>query len=127
MPKEPESTELKLIKGVRPGRINRREPRPSSTVRKPAWLKGPAARIWKKYAPELTRIGVLKKTDCEMFAVFCSLMADFSADPGGFGAARLAQLRGLGKSFGLTPGGRRGIRAGTTEKAGSRRGIFQFK
>ena len=117
MPKDPESTELKLIKGARPGRINRHEPRPSNTVRKPTWLKGPAARIWKKYAPELHRIGVLKKTDCAMFAVWCSLMADFSADPGGFGAARLAQLRGLGKSFGLTPGGRRGIRAEPPQKS----------
>ena len=45
-------------------------------------------------------------------------MADFSADPGGFGAARLAQLRGLAKSFGLTPGGRRGIRAEPPRKPG---------
>ena len=95
-----------MIPGVKPS-----APLTTPTTLRSAWLKGPAARIWKKYAPELHRIGVLKKTDCAMFAVGCSLMADFSADPGGFGAARLAQLRGLAKSFGLTPGARRGIRA----------------
>ncbi len=116
MPKEPESTELKLVKGVRPGRINQREPWPKSSISKPTWLNGRAAGIWKKYAPELHRIGVLKYTDCPMFAVWCSLMGQFSEDPRSFGAARLSQLRGLAKSFGLTPGGRRGIRAEPPQK-----------
>ena len=91
---------------------------PSSQVRKPAFVKGPAAQIWKRTAPKLIHRGVLTPIDVEMFGAWCCLMAEFAEDPAGFSAARLAQLRGLGKSFGLTPGGRRGIRAEPPQKPG---------
>ncbi len=79
----------------------------SEVTKKPAFVKGRAARIWKQYAGQLN----LTLLDEAMFGVWCCLMAEFQESPHTFPAARLAQLRGLGKSFGLTPGGRRGIRA----------------
>ena len=82
----------------------------SELTKKPAFVKGRSAQIWKQYAPELERMGVLKSTDVDMFGGWCCLMAEFAESPHTFPTARLAQLRGLAKSFGLTPGGRRGIR-----------------
>ena len=93
----------------------------SEVTKKPAFVKGRAARIWKQYAGQLN----LTLLDEAMFGVWCCLMAEFQESPHTFPAARLAQLRGLGKSFGLTPGGRRGDQSRTTTKAGSRREVFQ--
>ena len=79
----------------------------SELTKKPAFVKGRAARIWKQYVPQLD----LTFLDGPMFGVWCCLMAEFQESPHTFPTAKLAQLRGLAKSFGLTPGGRRGIRA----------------
>ena len=109
MPKDSESNRLKVIKGVRPGRINRNEPKPSGRVQKPRFLKGRGADLWRQYAPGLVQTGVMKASDVHMFAILCSLLAAFEENPPGFGAARLAQLRGLAKNFGMTPTSRTSI------------------
>ena len=96
---------------MRPGRLLHFGQSVSELTKKPAFVKGRSARIWKQYAPELERMGVLKSTDVDMFGAWCCLMAELQESPHTFPAARLSQLRGLGKSFGLTPGARRGIRS----------------
>ena len=76
--------------------------------KKPAFVKGQAARIWKQYVPQLD----LTFLDGEMFGALCCLMAEFQESPTTFPTPRLSQLRGLAKSFGLTPGAaRRGVKA----------------
>ena len=81
---------------------------PEIRKKPPAWVvKARAGRIWKQYVGQLN----LTLLDEVMFGALCCLMAEFQESPHTFPAAKLAQLRGLGKSFGLTPGGRRGIRA----------------
>ena len=79
----------------------------SELTKKPAFVKGQAARLWKQYVPQLD----LTFLDGEMFGAWCCLMAEFQESPTTFPTAKLSQLRGLSKSFGLMPGGRRGIRA----------------
>ena len=91
------------------GRLLRfRESGPEIREKPPAWVvKARAGRIWKQYVGKLN----LTLLDEAMFGALCCLMAEFQESPHTFPAARLSQLRGLGKSFGLMPGGRRGIRA----------------
>ena len=104
--RKPKPTALKLITGERESRINRDEPDPQGEVKKPAFVKHGATRIWNQYAPELERIGVLKSTDVDMFGAWCCLMAEFRESPRSFNAARFAQLRALASSFGLEPSSR---------------------
>ncbi len=92
---------------MRPGRLLDFHQAIGEIGKKPAFVKGQAARLWKQYAGQLN----LTLLDEEMFGAFCCLMAEFQESPQDFPTARLTQLRGLAKSFGLTPDGRRGIRA----------------
>lgn len=104
--RKPIPTGIKLVTG-RPGRgINNNEPDPQGKVRKPGFVKDKAAALWKQYAPELIRMGVLKSTDAHMFGVWCWLMAEFEESPRHFNAAKLTQLRALASSFGMDPSSR---------------------
>ena len=98
-----------------PGKLLRFHDDSIGEIRKrpPAWVvKARAGRIWKDYVGKLN----LTMLDSEMFGALCCLMAEFQESPHTFPPARLAQLRGLAKSFGLTPSGRRGIRAEPPQK-----------
>ena len=109
--RQSQPTALKLLKGVKNRRINRNEPVPRGPIRKPAFVKGYRPKLlWKKYAPELTRTGVLKSTDVDMFGAWCCLMAQFQESPNDFDSARISQLRALASSFGLEPSSRSRIR-----------------
>ena len=71
-------TALKLLKGVRPNRINQNEPKPrsvSGTI-PPGWnlqMSDSATRFWKKWAPKLSELGVLTETDLPALRVLCEL------------------------------------------------------
>ena len=59
---------LKLLKGVRPARINDKEPKPKSVsgampVGWGAHMSPGAKRFWTKYAPILSNLGVLTEAD----------------------------------------------------------------
>ena len=78
----PEPTALKVIKGVRPGRINKEEPRP--TIADGAIPRGwggamtpIAKRFWKRHAPGLIELGVLTEADLESFRVLAELYAEW--------------------------------------------------
>ena len=105
--KKPQGARLTLVKG-NPGKrpINEAEPEPKGEVRKPAFVKGKAAQLWKQYAPDLTANGVLTPWDVDMFGAWCCLMAEFQVDPNRFITAKLTQMRALGEAFGLIPPGR---------------------
>ncbi len=73
-------TKLKLLKGVRPARINDKEPKPRSVsgVLPQGWgahMSAGAKRFWKRYAPVLSNLGVLTEADLPAFQVLCSLRA----------------------------------------------------
>ncbi|HET8684988.1 MAG TPA: phage terminase small subunit P27 family [Micromonosporaceae bacterium] len=72
----PKPTNLRLLHGDRKDRVNDAEPRPStSAVEPPRWLPADALAIWREYAPDLVRKGVLTAWDVEAFAVCCDAAA----------------------------------------------------
>lgn len=73
---KPGPTALKLVKGVKPGRVNRSEPIPVDADRCPP-LSDDAMEHWDRLAPELRRQGVLKANDVEAFGRFCTALADW--------------------------------------------------
>src|SRR5215831_16581573 len=104
--RKPKPTSLHLIQGtLNATRHAARsdEPKPQGEVRKPAFVKAAAARLWTQYAPGLIAQGVLTAWDVDMFGVWCVLMADFQKSPQRFTAALMTQMRALASSFGLVP------------------------
>ena len=76
----PAPTALKLLKGVRPARINKNEPKPPAiTGAMPkGWalhMSETAKRFWKKNAPALARIGLLTEVDLEAFRAMAEIYA----------------------------------------------------
>ncbi len=72
-------TALKLLHGdnkKNPQRINRTEPKPSTTAGDPPeWLSLPALTVWQEYAPGLVRTQVMTAADVETFAAWCDAVA----------------------------------------------------
>ena len=71
---------LKIIKGVRPYRINQNEPKPQivNGDLPTAWAKimtADARAFWKQYAPLLSRLGVLTEADLPALRITCELQA----------------------------------------------------
>lgn len=83
------------------GNFNENPPEPKGEVKKPGFVKGSAITLWKKYAPQLQEQKVLTGWDCEMFGVWCCLMAEFQKDPNRFVTAKLTQMRLLAEMFGM--------------------------
>lgn len=78
----PAPTKLKLLKGVKPCRINQNEPRPKSVSGKipQGWGKDMsdiAKRFWKSNAPQRVAMGLLTEADLPAFRVMCELYNDF--------------------------------------------------
>ena len=104
---KPRSADLKLVTG-NPGKrdFNRSEPRPDGEVVQPGFVKGRAAKIWKRLAPDLEAKNVLTSWDVDMFGSWCCLAAEFQGDPTRFNGSKMTSMRLLGESFGLSPPGR---------------------
>lgn len=74
----PAPTALKLLKGVRPARINQNEPKPKSVsgALPKGWGAGMsegAKTFWATYAPVLSNLGVLTEADLPAFRVLSEL------------------------------------------------------
>jgi P27 family predicted phage terminase small subunit len=68
----PKPTNVRQLHGDRADRLPKGEPTPAQLqVRCPQWLSTPAKRVWRHYAPDLKRKGVLTAWDVEAFATFC--------------------------------------------------------
>jgi P27 family predicted phage terminase small subunit len=127
----PKPTNLRVLHGDRADRINRSEPTPPAKAPAcPAALSPDARRIWRHYAKELSRRGLLTEWDRDTFAVFCEAVAQWRRAKEMCDAALLvggkrqglvknpawqimrdaAQIvRAYGQEFGLTPSSRSGI------------------
>ena len=68
----------------------------------PQWLTNEAANAWVEISSSLPS-GVLTVADRVSVEVASTLIAEFRESPKNFTAARLAQLRGILGSLGLTP------------------------
>jgi P27 family predicted phage terminase small subunit len=69
----PAPTNLRILRGDRKDRVNQNEPKPNTDVDivAPSWLTQRAKNVWKRYAPDLQRTGVLTAWDVEAFAIWC--------------------------------------------------------
>ena len=69
---KPQPTALKLLKGVRPCRINRNEPKPRPVKpKKPPWLDKIARREWNRIVKLLAPLGLLSEIDGASLGVYC--------------------------------------------------------
>lgn len=127
--RRPKPTALKILEG-NPGKrpLPKDEPKPVGVVKKPTFLKGKAAKIWKEFAPLVQRMGLLTIADVKAFSRWCVLTAEFEANPATFNAAKLARLDALESKFGLSPSDRARIFSGSvvpmTEREEARKNPF---
>ena len=78
---QPLPTNLKLLKGVKPYRINQNEPKPRvASANLPAgWgaqMSVAAKGFWKRYAQKLIDLGLLSEIDLDTFRILCELIAE---------------------------------------------------
>ncbi len=129
MARAPKPTPLKLLHGDRKSRINRAEPRPRDLEpERPPWLSPYAVEEWERLGPDLVEMGVVKRVDSTLLAVYCEavalwriLLEAVAADgltvtdrDGGTrknpavaqAQAQLNAVRLLGREFGLSPSAR---------------------
>ena len=74
----PEPTRLKILKGVRPCRINKNEPKPRTvSARIPSgWEKQMSTNakiFWRRHAPRLVKLGLLTEIDLDTFRILCEI------------------------------------------------------
>jgi P27 family predicted phage terminase small subunit len=129
----PKPTQLRLLHGDKPSRINLAEPRPRDVPpERPPWLSAEAAEEWDRVAPDLARMGTAKAIDAAGLACYCEAVARFRAandmlaqsqvlivdrdnTPRVNPAVRVArdasyELRMWAREFGLTPSARSPLR-----------------
>jgi len=128
----PAPTQLKLLKGTQPSRVNTREPRPlGGPPVQPPWLSEHAAEEWAHVAPHLEAMGTLTDADTTALAVYCESVARWrrlcdlavksppvTTKDGAirknpiYSQVRDAanEVRVMAREFGLTPSARSGIR-----------------
>jgi len=75
-------TALKILKGVRPARINQNEPKPRSVSGNipSGWsqsMSDGAKRFWKKYAPILSGLGILTEADLPALRILAELWSQW--------------------------------------------------
>jgi P27 family predicted phage terminase small subunit len=69
-----------LLKGDRPYRINKREPRPrDATPRPPAWLTPDARALWRRTLRELEPMGVMTAADSVALGLYAQALAEYIA------------------------------------------------
>ena len=78
---QPLPTNLKVLKGVKPYRINQNEPKPrvASANLPPGWgvqMSVIAKGFWKRYAQKLIDLGLLTEIDLDTFRILCELIAE---------------------------------------------------
>jgi len=72
----PSPTNLRVLKGDRPYRINRAEPRPRDEQPvAPDWLSERARAEWNRVAPDLVSMGTAKGVDSSALAAYCEAVA----------------------------------------------------
>ena len=81
--RHPAPTVLKLLKGVRPARINKAEPKPQAVMgtMPKGWalhMSDTAKRFWKKNAPALAKIGLLTELDLEAFRAMAEIYSQWA-------------------------------------------------
>jgi phage terminase small subunit len=76
-------------------------------IRKPRYLRGRGAKIWRELLPECVALGTVTPADSRLFAVFCHLLGQFEMRPFADNGSLITQIRHLGMSFGVAGAGSR--------------------
>ena len=79
MPAHKKPTKLKKLQGTyRTDRDGKNEPDPEVQIpRKPTWMKGEAAKEWKRITPQLAELGLISELDLVALTAYCSNWALF--------------------------------------------------
>lgn len=129
----PLPTPLRVLSGSATEDELEREVKPEATTlpRKPTWLQGEGARVWRGLARSLHRKGLLDEWNAEVFAIWCNEVGNYVASArivndtailarGHHNVLRknpalsvqrdaVPAIRLLGAEFGLTPAARAGL------------------
>ena len=131
----PTPTNLRVLKGDRPYRINQAEPRPRDLPPVPPdWLTPGARAEWDRVAPDLAAMGTAKAVDASALAAYCEavallarlvglverdgpIVAGRDGDPGPrknpavpLVRDAMASVRLLAREFGFTPSARQPLK-----------------
>jgi len=121
-PRKP--TALRLIAG-NPGKraMNTQEPQlAASAVDAPEWLSDAARAHWQRLAPMLIGAGVVRESDRDVLATYCTLFAEFvraSQEGENVPPSKIGQLRQLMGELGMTPSARSRIIADIRKEDGA--------
>ena len=102
--RKPTPTAVKLATG-NPGkrRLNAAEPKPTGDIERPKGMEPAVAKLWDTF---IARAFWLRWPDGPKAFMWCSLQAEFEANPSAMNSARIAQLRALGSELGMDPAAR---------------------
>ena len=74
----PTPTHLRVVRGVRPDRINTSEPQPPKAEPKcPTWLSRDAKVVWKRTAEQLRSMGLLFEADQDVLVAYVGAVVNY--------------------------------------------------
>lgn len=74
----PTPTHLRVVRGVRPDRINKSEPQPKGSEPKcPTWLSREAKAVWKRTAEQLRQMGLLFEADQDVLVAYVGAVVNY--------------------------------------------------
>ena len=128
MPRPTAPAALRLLNGRSEGRDSGgREVKPAPSFRRiapnpPTWLPREAKAEWRRVAPGLTRLDLLKEEDRAALAAYCvtwAKLADAARDPDSRQFVALSrELRSWAAQFGLTPAAESNVASRSDDGAG---------
>lgn len=126
---KPKPLQLRLLSGNAGKRpMNALEPSYSvCAIESPEWLSDAARAHWERLAPMMARAGVLKESDRDLLATYCTLFTDYvSLVQAGerVSMSVVGQLRQLMGELGLTPSARARIVADKAPDDGEEKARF---
>lgn len=115
----PKPQALRVLQGNPGKRRLTKEPALPAGASPPAWLGKVARRYWDELAPMLTTAGLLKATDADALAMYCSLKVLLvrQAKQGTVDLRLSSEWRQYASRFGLTPADRAKVGPGDAVKA----------
>ena len=92
----------------------------------PGYLTAGQSAIWDEVVCELAP-GLLKSSDRQVFAWLVTLIAEFRADPEGFGGRKWTAMLGMARRFGMSPVDRTRIMLPAETDGKPKEGLAKFR
>jgi P27 family predicted phage terminase small subunit len=75
---KPMPTHLRVVRGTRPDRINKKEPKPRAAKPKcPTWLSDEAKAVWRRTVKELEAMNILASADQDIIVAYANAVVNF--------------------------------------------------